>query len=413
MAGKTSSSSSSQRDTKASPMKTAPPQRNWPPYAVPAAVVASLAIAVACTHLFVASPIDAVEFRLPRAPPFEGDLAPNQRLTKAELLLEDQVYGPESIAINRNTGKVYTGLKTGLICEIDISGKTAKIDRAVRLTSLDGCDGSYHSMVKCGRPLGLRIHPKTDELFVLDAYLGLFSINWKTEKVHQYFAGGASISNNDSAVPTRYLNDFDFLPDGCLVISESSTKFDDRDFIYDLLEHRPNGRMLAYNPVTDEISVLLDGLYFPNGIQVVRGKVLIAEMGKARVLRYSPSSGELDVFADNLPGYPDNIRQGSGNAIWVPIAAIRSDSDNWLAARPTLRSLLTKLLSPQAVNAVSGWLSSSYGLVLKIDSESGLIKDSIHDPTGRISEVTCAVEDGKGNLLLGSDSNYYIAKLKL
>ncbi|VDL69238.1 unnamed protein product [Nippostrongylus brasiliensis] len=253
-----------------------------------------MAIAVACTHLFVASPIDAVEFRLPRAPPFEGDLAPNQRLTKAELLLEDQVYGPESIAINRNTGKVYTGLKTGLICEIDI----------IRLTSLDGCDGSYHSMVKCGRPLGLRIHPKTDELFVLDAYLGLFSINWKTEL--------ALFSTS-----FRYLNDFDFLPDGCLVISESSTKFDDRDFIYDLLEHRPNGRMLAYNPVTDEISVLLDGLYFPNGIQVVRGKVLIAEMGKARVL--------------------------SGNAIWVPIAAIRSDSDNWLAARPTVRSLLTKV----------------------------------------------------------------------
>lgn len=84
-----------------------------------------------------------------------------------------------------------------------------------------------------------------------------------SEKVRQFFAGGTSISGNDSAIPTRcvekfpgsfptrpffeypafrYLNDFDFLPDGCLVISESSTKFDDRDFIYDLMEHRANGR---------------------------------------------------------------------------------------------------------------------------------------------------------------------------
>ena len=40
----------------------------------------------------------------------------------------------------------------------------------------------------------------------------------------------------------RYLNDVAILPDGRLILSESSTKFDDRDYIYDMLEHRPNGR---------------------------------------------------------------------------------------------------------------------------------------------------------------------------
>ncbi|RCN35530.1 hypothetical protein ANCCAN_18613 [Ancylostoma caninum] len=209
------------------------------------AVVASLAIAVASTHFFVRSPIDPVEYQLPPPPPFQDELAPNERLTKAAMLLEDQVYGPECIAVDRKSSKAYAGLKTGLICEIDYGGKEAKIVRAVRLTSLEGCDGSYQSMIKCGRPLGLRIHPKSNELYVLDAYLGLFAINWDTEKVRQFFAGGTSISDDHSAVPTRYLNDFDFLPDGRLVISESSTKFDDRDFIYDLLEHRPNGRWVS------------------------------------------------------------------------------------------------------------------------------------------------------------------------
>ncbi|KAK6046782.1 hypothetical protein COOONC_15713 [Cooperia oncophora] len=149
------------------------------PVLIVSAVIASVAIAVACTHIFVTSPIDPIEFQLPPPDPFENELSPNHRLEKAEILLEDQIYGPESIAVNRKTKKIYTGLKTGLICEIVINGK-AKILRAVRLTSLEGCDGSYHSMPKCGRPLGMRVHPKTDELYVLDAYLGLFSINWET-----------------------------------------------------------------------------------------------------------------------------------------------------------------------------------------------------------------------------------------
>ncbi|KAL6739241.1 hypothetical protein Aduo_012717 [Ancylostoma duodenale] len=350
---------------------------------------------------------------LPAPPPFQEEFAPNERLSKAQMLLEDQVYGPECIAVDRKSGKAYGGLKTGLICEIDYSGKEAKIVRAVRLTSLEGCDGSYQSMIKCGRPLGLRIHPKSNELYVLDAYLGLFAINWDTEKVRQFFTGGTSISDDDSAAPTRYLNDFDFLPDGRLVISESSTKFDDRDFIYDLLEHRPNGRLVAYNPETDHLSVMLDDLYFPNGVEVARGKVLVAEMGMARILRYSPSSRTTSVLIDNLPGYPDNIRQASDGHLWVPLAAVRADGDNWLAARPTLRGLLTKLLSPQAVQIVAEWMTQKYGLVLKVDLESGKVLESLHDPTGRISDVSTALEDGRGNLLLGSDANYYVAKLKL
>ncbi|PIO66432.1 strictosidine synthase [Teladorsagia circumcincta] len=233
------------------------------------------------------------------------------------------------------------------------------------------------------------------------------------KKVRQYFAGGAPITDDDNAIPTRYLNDFDFLPDGRLVISESSTKFDDRDFIYDLLEHRPNGRVLAYDPEKDELTVLIDQLYFPNGIQVIRGKVLVAEMGKARILKFSPSAGNPSVFTDNLPGYPDNIRQGSDGTLWVPIAATRSGSDNWLATKPSLRSLMTKLLSPQAVHVVAEWMTNKYGLVLKVDSQTGKVVESLHDRTGRVSDVSTAIEDGDGNLLLGSDSNYYLARLKL
>ena len=55
-----------------------------------------------------------VFFRLPDPLPLPLD----NRLSEADLLLENQVYGPESIAVNHKTGKVYIGLKTGPICEV-------------------------------------------------------------------------------------------------------------------------------------------------------------------------------------------------------------------------------------------------------------------------------------------------------
>ncbi|KJH45935.1 hypothetical protein DICVIV_08013 [Dictyocaulus viviparus] len=129
--------------------------------------------------------------------------------------------------------------------------------------------------------------------------------------------------------------------------------------------------------------------------------------------RYYPDSKSFDVFIDNLPGYPDNIRLGSNGTLWVPLPAIRSEYDNWFAVRPKLRSLLTMLLSSHSIHYFAQWMAPKYGFVLKMDSESGMLLESLHDRTGHISDVTVAVEDGHGNLLMGSDTQYYIARLKL
>lgn len=40
------------------------------------------------------------------------------------------------------------------------------------------CDGSYHSLPKCGRPLGMRFSQKNpDLLLIADAYYGFFEAN--------------------------------------------------------------------------------------------------------------------------------------------------------------------------------------------------------------------------------------------
>ncbi|CAI4228327.1 unnamed protein product [Auanema sp. JU1783] len=368
-------------------------------------VVLSVVAALLLTHLFVKSPIDAVSFTMPDPP----DLIDDVRLAQSEIHLNDQIYGPESIAVHPTTGKIYTGLKTGLICEIEMVKNKAKIVRGLKLTSLDGCDGGYHNMEKCGRPLGMRFN-KDDELIVVDAYLGVFAIDWTKEKVHKILSGGAQLEEVDQP-PVRYLNDLDFLPDGRIVLTESSTKFDDKDFLWDLFEHRPNGRVLLLNPKNGAISLLADNLYFPNGVQVWRGKVIVAEMGMARIVKISPSSGDVTVLIDNLAGYPDSVRKSADGKLWIPLAAPRTSQDNWLNERARLREIMTKVLSPQALQLVVDQFTPAIAVVHKFDPENGKILDTLMDKSQKIVSISSVVEDLDGNLLFGSDANYYLGRL--
>ncbi|CAJ0922267.1 unnamed protein product, partial [Mesorhabditis belari] len=242
----------------------------------------SLIFASAGTYLFAKPLIDPVAYSLPEVPVFEGGLKRNEKLGKAEKLLLDQIYGPESLAIHPITGHLWAGLKTGLICEIAIGfDEKVEIKRAVSLTNFTDCDGSYSTQPRCGRPLGLRMTPK-GELLVADAYLGLYIIDLDKEKVSKLFGSGSEVGN-DLTRPTRYLNDLDVLPDGRIVVSESSHRFDDRDFILDLFEHRPNGRLLTFKPQIGEIRALKKDLYFPNGVQAIGDYVYYSEMGMARI----------------------------------------------------------------------------------------------------------------------------------
>jgi ribose transport system permease protein len=62
-----------------------------------------------------------------------------------------------------------------------------------------------------------------------------------------------------------------------------------------------------------------------------------------RYYLHGPMKGTFDVFADNLPGFPDNIRLARNGSLWVPIAAVRTAEDNLFAQMPKLRTLLTKV----------------------------------------------------------------------
>lgn len=56
-----------------------------------------------------------------------------------------------------------------------------------------------------------------------------------------------------------------------------------------------------------------------------------------------PKAGNMEVFMDNLPGLPDNIRLSSSGGYWVGMATKRSSVYDFMARQPWIKKFLTKV----------------------------------------------------------------------
>jgi YD repeat-containing protein len=183
-----------------------------------AALIAAVAIYLAVTP----SPIDPLAWEAPVIPPMTGILEPNDTLMKAELLGRGQVHGPEDTAVDAQ-GLVYSGLHDGRIVRIN-------------------ADGSVETFVDTqGRPLGMDFDA-AGNLIVADAYKGLLSIDTQGQiKV---------LTTEAEGVPFKFTDDLDIARDGTIYFSDASSRFEQPDYLLDLLEARPHGRLLSYNPAS-------------------------------------------------------------------------------------------------------------------------------------------------------------------
>ena len=73
-----------------------------------------------------------------------------------------------------------------------------------------------------------------------------------------------------------------------------------------------NRWFLLLRSQTKKVKTLIDGTYFGNGVVLSKDEsfVLMTETTKYRVLRYwlkGEKAGQTEVFADNLPGFPNGI----------------------------------------------------------------------------------------------------------
>lgn len=365
----------------------------------------SLAIPLLGAMMLLESPIDPQSFSFKEPPFMFGVLQPNTKLRQAERLFENQLSGPESIV---NIGDVlFTGTADGRVVKLE----NGEIETIARFGS--GPCKTRDDEPTCGRPLGIRAGPN-GTLFVVDAYKGLFEVNPQKRSVKLLLSSETPIEGKKMS----FVNDLTITRDGRKIyFTDSSSKWQRRDYLLLVMEGTNDGRLLEYDTVTKEVKVLLDQLQFPNGVQLSPEEdfVLVAETTMARIRRVYVSGlmkGGADMFVENMPGFPDNIRPSSSGGYWVAAATIRANPGfsmlDFLSDKPFIKRMIFKLFSQETVMK----FVPRYSLVLEV-SDSGAFRRSLHDPDGLVVTYVSEAHEHDGYLYLGSFRSPFICRLSL
>eukprot|EP00795_Rhopilema_esculentum_P003079 gene3079-1365_t len=346
-------------------------------------------------------------FTIPR---FEGVLERNYKLQRIEKLFEGKIVGPDSV-VQDTDGGFYSGLADGRIVKLYPNGNVEEIARTGKL--MDNC-GTYDTEETCGRPLGLRFDKTRENLIICDAYYGLLSLNLKNRSISTLITHEEGVDG----IPFRFMNDVTIGEGNMIYFTDSSWKWKRIDSRYAVLEATGRGRVVSFNTETRQRITLLAGLLIPNGLEISKdfSFLLVAETTSSRITKYylkGPKKGKHEVFAENLPGYPANIRASPTGGYWLGLIAVRKWPFSFLdiaGPYPFLRRLLAKAMSQDTMTM----LIPRYGMIIKLD-DNGSIIDSLQDPSGAVmDEVTDVFQDPTENAIyLGSYKHKFLGKLKL
>ncbi|TGL88646.1 SMP-30/gluconolactonase/LRE family protein [Leptospira congkakensis] len=314
---------------------------------------------------------DPVSYEPPIKPESVGIYAPNTELQKSILLAIGKVKGLESLDVDAD-GNIYGGDKDGRIIRITLKGEI----KAIANTS--------------GRPLGIQFD-KQGNLIIADAYRGLLSLD-KLGKI-------TVLVSEYKGRPFKFTDDLDISQDGKIYFSDASI-YEQKEYLYDLLEARPYGRVFVYDPKTKVTELLADDLYFANGIALSKNEdyLLVNETYRYKITKLwlkGSKKGQKETVIENLPGFPDNITRNESGEFWVALFTVRNDRMDNMHPSPVVKrmiSFLPKFLWPKA---------EPYGYALKIDG-NGKVLMTLQDPGGEhLKEVTSVLEK-KRQLYIGS-----------
>src|ERR1700723_1570132 len=217
--------------------------------------------------------------------------AQNDRLINAEAIGLNRVEGPEDVILDRHD-RLYGSTRDGNI--IRFSGPNFEQREVFAHIG--------------GRPLGMQFD-QDENLIVAVAGMGVYGIkpDGTLFKVTDETNRTWYKLNDDSRL--RMADDLDIAPDGKIYFSDCTTRYEMTTNTLDILEARPNGRVVCYDPATKTTRTVINHFYFPNGICVSHdGKsVLIASTSLCKIFRYwleGPKKGRTEVLIDQLPGNP-------------------------------------------------------------------------------------------------------------
>lgn len=317
-------------------------------------------------------------------PPLTGAFAPvDTRLDEIEMLPLPVGHAPEDVVVGPD-GCVYSGTEQGVIWRWPPDARPGAAPQPFADTG--------------GRPLGIEVDPRDGSLIVCDAYRGLLRVTADgTITDLARVAGGTRIMFCNNAAVAR---------DGVVYFTDSSYRFPVSHWRRDLLEHRPNGRVLAYDPASRRTDVVAEGFHFPNGVALTpeQDALLLCETVAHRLVRLSLPDGTVTVL-DDLPAYPDNMSSVGDGTYWIALASPRVAVAERLLPYPMLRriaAVLPQRLQPQPMR---------YSIVALVDGD-GTVLRTLHGPAGRYSMVTGVRQHGD-TLWLGSLTEHGVARVRL
>ncbi|XP_036217108.1 adipocyte plasma membrane-associated protein Hemomucin isoform X2 [Bactrocera oleae] len=282
------------------------------------------------------------EFHVTPAKDLKGALEPNQHLDGAERLLEGRVYGPECLIARKN--EVYTGIHGGEIIKLTADHVThvAKIGQP--------CD--IFEEARCGRPLGLAFDTQGNNLIVADAYYGIWQIDLNTNQKKLLVSPHQEQPGKDIQRKAKLFNTVAVDQKGDIYWTDSASDFVLLDLVFGGLAN-PSGRLFKYDRANNVSKVLLDELFFANGLALSPDEdfIVVAETGAMRLTLYhlkGAKAGQSEVFVEGLPGLPDNLTPDA-EGIWVPLIMAADNEHpngyNMFANFPSIRLFLARLLS--------------------------------------------------------------------
>ncbi|KAL6129713.1 hypothetical protein ACLB2K_073062 [Fragaria x ananassa] len=122
--------------------------------------------------------------------------------------------------------------------------------------------------------------------------------------------------------PFRFLNGVDIdHQSGMVYFTDTSTIYQRRNWELSVSTGDKTGRLMRYDPSTKNVTVLLHGLSFANGVALSKDGdfVLVTQTTAKNILRYwlrGPRANTVDTFF-NLQGAPDNINRNFNGEFWV------------------------------------------------------------------------------------------------
>ncbi|WP_340109725.1 ABC transporter permease subunit [Pikeienuella sp. HZG-20] len=321
--------------------------------------------------------------------------APNDRLKHVETIGLGQVEAPEDVVLD-DDDHLYCGDRHGEI---------------IRFFAPDYKTSEVYARIG-GQPLGMTFDAKHD-LYVCVGGMGLYRVtnDRKVELVTDETNRSLTSIIDDSRL--RLADDLDILPDGRILFSEATIRYEMHEWPTDALEGRGNGRIILYDPKLKKTTTVLRNLIFPNGIVLASDNqsILFAQSWRCSICRYwfdGPKRGEVETVIDNLPGYPDNLNRASDGNYWLAIMGMRSPAFDLAMRKPGFRRRMAKQLPGDE------WLAPNIntGCIVKIN-EAGEVLDVLWDLDGTNHPMITSMREHKGYLYIGGISNNRIGRLKL